>query len=261
MALRLLLTDKIFDQLEPILLEIKPKVGSPPQQSDRMFIEAVLYVARTGIPWRDLPDELGNYSAVYNRLKRWKINGTWERLWLELQTDEIALADNLYIDSTCIRAHQHAAGASTEKGGQCQQALGRSRGGFSTKIHLGCINEKAAISITLTPGQASDAKEFDTVFLKLPEGFSPERGMMDKAYDSDAIRQTLRESEIVPVIPPRKNRTTSINYDKDQYKQRNRVERFIGRIKQFRRIATRYEKLSEMFLAFIHLVSVYVFLS
>ncbi|MCH8292432.1 IS5 family transposase [Candidatus Poribacteria bacterium] len=261
MALRLLLTDEIFDRLEPILLEIKPKVGAPPEQSDRMFIEAVLYVARTGIPWRDLPDELGNYSAVYNRLKRWKTNGTWERLWLELQTDEIALADNLYIDSTCIRAHQHAAGASTEKGGQLKQALGRSRGGFSTKIHVGCINEKAAISITLTPGQASDAKEFDTVFLKLPEGFSPERGIMDKAYDSNAIRQTLRESEIVPVIPPRKNRTTSINYDEDHYKQRNRVERFIGRIKQFRRIATRYEKLSEMFLAFIHLVSVYVFLS
>ena len=261
MALRLLLTDEMFDRLEPILLEIKPKVGAPPEQSDRMFIEAVLYVARTGIPWRDLPDELGNYSAVYNRLKRWKINGTWERLWLELQTDEIALADNLYIDSTCIRAHQHAAGASTEKGGQLKQALGRSRGGFSTKIHLGCINEKAAISITLTPGQASDAKEFDTVFLKLPEGFSPERGIMDKAYDSNAIRQTLRESEIVPVIPPRKNRTTSINYDEDHYKQRNRVERFIGRIKQFRRIATRYEKLSEMFLAFIHIVSVYVFLS
>jgi len=261
MALRLLLTDEMFDRLEPVLLEIKPKVGAPPQQSDRMFIEAVLYVARTGIPWRDLPDELGNYSAVYNRLKRWKINGTWERLWLELQTDEIALADNLYIDSTCIRAHQHAAGASTEKGGQLKQALGRSRGGFSTKIHVGCINEKAAISITLTPGQASDAKEFDTVFLKLPEGFSPERGIMDKAYDSNAIRQTLRESEIVPVIPPRKNRTTSINYDEDHYKQRNRVERFIGRIKQFRRIATRYEKLSEMFLAFIHIVSVYVFLS
>ncbi|MCZ6675778.1 MAG: transposase, partial [Candidatus Poribacteria bacterium] len=66
MALRFLLTDEIFDRLEPVLLEIKPKVGSPPQQSDRMFIEAVLYVARTGIPWRDLPDELGNYSAVYN---------------------------------------------------------------------------------------------------------------------------------------------------------------------------------------------------
>ena len=129
MALRLLLTDEMFDRLEPVLLEIKPKVGAPPQQSDRMFIEAVQNVARTGIPWIYLPDELGNYSAVYNRLKRWKINGTWERLWLELQTDEIALADNLYIDSTCIRAHQHAAGASTEKGGQLKQALGRSRGG------------------------------------------------------------------------------------------------------------------------------------
>ena len=69
MALRLLLTDKIFDRLESVLLEIKPKVGSPPQQSDRMFIEAVLYVARTGIPWRDLPQsrKADNFSVdVYD---------------------------------------------------------------------------------------------------------------------------------------------------------------------------------------------------
>ena len=129
MALRLLLTDEMFDRLEPVLLEIKPKVGSPPQQSDRMFIEAVLYVARTGIPWIYLPDEFGNYSAVYNRLKRWKANGTFQQLWLELMANEVSLSDNLYIDSTCVRAHQHAAGASTEKGGQFKQALGRSRGG------------------------------------------------------------------------------------------------------------------------------------
>ena len=67
-----------------------------------MFIEAVLYVARTGIPMRDLPGELGNYSGVYNRLKRWRANGTWEKLWPQLQADEVSLADNLYIDSIPI---------------------------------------------------------------------------------------------------------------------------------------------------------------
>ncbi len=67
MAVRLLLTDETWSEFESILLEVKRKVGRPPDLSDRMFVEAVLYIARTGTPWRDLPDEFGNWSAVYNR--------------------------------------------------------------------------------------------------------------------------------------------------------------------------------------------------
>ena len=77
MSVRLLLTDSIWKRIEKVLNEIKSKVGRPPDISDRMFIEAVLYIARTGIPWRDLPDFLGNFSTIYNRLRRWKLNGIW----------------------------------------------------------------------------------------------------------------------------------------------------------------------------------------
>ena len=111
MSHRLLLTDEMWQRIESVLIPIKTKVGRPPTQDDRMFIEAVLYIARTGIPWRDLPKEFGSGFAVYNRLKRWKHNGTWQKLWHRLATDELGLSDNLFIDSTCIRAHQHAAGA------------------------------------------------------------------------------------------------------------------------------------------------------
>ena len=115
MSVRLLLTDSIWNRIEAILTEVKSKAGRPPDISDRMFLEAVLYVARTGIPWRDLPDCFGNFSAIYNRLKRWKRNGTWQQLWERLERDEIPLADHLFIDTTCIRAHQHAAGARKKK--------------------------------------------------------------------------------------------------------------------------------------------------
>ena len=115
MSVRLLLTDEVWKQLQSALDEVKRKDGRPPTISDRAFIEAVLYVARTGIPWRDLPAELGNWSAIYNRLRRWKLNGTWKKLWLSLQTDELSFAENLFIDSTCVRAHQHAAGARKKK--------------------------------------------------------------------------------------------------------------------------------------------------
>ena len=78
---------------------------------------------------------------------------------------------------------------------------------------------------------------------------------MDKAYDSNHIREKLRENAITPVIPPKSNRKEAIDYDKDQYKLREKVERFFNRLKQFRRIATRYEKLGQTFLAFIHIVA------
>ena len=261
MSVRLLLTDSIFRRLEKTLNEIKSKVGRPPDISDRMFIEAVLYIARTGIPWRDLPESLGNFSAIYNRLRRWKRNGTWQKLWELLETDEMSFAYNLFIDTTCVRAHQHAAGAPKKKGGQSQQALGRSRGGFSTKIHLGCLNEKNVIAVVLTGGEVADVKGFDPLFYQLPETDKIKNGIMDKSYDSDAIRETLALNEIVAVIPPKKNRTKEIDFDKQLYKLRNKIERFINRMKQFRRIATRYEKLAETYLVFIYIVAVYVILS
>ena len=108
MPVRLLLNDEIWKKLEEVLNEIKSKVGRPPVISDRLFIEAVLYVARTGIPWRDLPDSFGNFSTIYNRLRRWKRNGIFRKLWELLETDEIPFAENLFIDSTCVRASRYA---------------------------------------------------------------------------------------------------------------------------------------------------------
>jgi transposase len=108
---RLILTDEAWQEMAAVLARVKPKAGSPPQQSDRMFIEAVLYVARTGIPWRDVPGAFGQWDAVYNRFRRWEANGVWRKLWEGLQSDDCRLAKHLFIDSTIVRAHQHAAGA------------------------------------------------------------------------------------------------------------------------------------------------------
>lgn len=108
---RLVLTDEAWEEIAEVLEEIKHKAGRPPAQSDRLFIEAVLYLARTGIPWRDLPAVFGNWDAVYNRFRRWERRGIWKQLWERLQTDDLQIAKNIFIDSTIIRAHQHAAGA------------------------------------------------------------------------------------------------------------------------------------------------------
>ena len=81
---------------------------------------------------------------------------------------------------------------------------------------------------------------------------------MDKGYDSNCIRAQLLAEDIVPVIPPKSNRIEPLDYDTELYKLREKVERFFNNLKQFRRIATRYEKLSQTFLAFIHLVAAWI---
>ena len=111
MSVRLLLTDEAWAEIAPILATLKSRAGSPPALSDRLFIEAVLYLARTGTPWRDLPEDFGQWDAVYNRFRRWEARGIWRRLWERLQTEDCSLARHIFIDATIVRAHQHAAGA------------------------------------------------------------------------------------------------------------------------------------------------------
>jgi putative transposase len=133
---RLVLTDEAWTDIAKILAEIKHKAGRPPAQSDRMFIEAVLYVARTGMPWRDMPQEFGQWDAVYNRFRRWEARGRWKKLWESLQSDDMQIARNIFIDSTIVRAHQHAAGALKKTGDKPHKLWGVLAGAFPPKSLL-----------------------------------------------------------------------------------------------------------------------------
>ena len=258
MSVRLLLTDEAWAEIAPILATLKSRAGSPPALSDRLFIEAVLYLARTGLPWRDLPEDFGHWDAVYNRFRRWERRGIWRQLWERLQTEECPLTRHLFIDATIVRAHQHAAGALKKNGGQAAQALGRSRGGLSTKIPAGCRDERTGVAIVLTAGPCHESPVFEMVLAQVPPAPPLTHAIMDKGYDSNGIREQLLAHDIVPVIPSKSNRTAVIEYDHDLYKLREKVERFFNKLKQFRRIATRYEKLSQTFLALIHLVAAWI---
>jgi putative transposase len=115
--MRYMFTDDLWAAMEPHVLRAKRhKGGQPPALPERMFFEALLYVARTGIPWRDLPAEFGRWDAVYNRFRRWVHSGGLRRLFEALTADP-AFDDirRVFIDSTIIRAHQHAAGARRKK--------------------------------------------------------------------------------------------------------------------------------------------------
>jgi transposase len=116
--MRYMITDEMWAVIEKCLAKAKiEKRGRPAEISDRDFLEALLYLARTGIPWRDLPREFGKWDAIYNRYRRWLKNGTLQRLF-ELLTahPELAAIRRILIDATNVRAHRCAAGA-PKKGG------------------------------------------------------------------------------------------------------------------------------------------------
>jgi putative transposase len=115
--MRYMLTDELWAVLAPHVAAAKKYTcGSAPVLPDRMFFEAVLYWARTGVPWRDLPGEFGRWDAVYNRLRRWVYSGSLQVLFERLTADpQLGEVRRVLIDSTIVRAHQHAAGARRKK--------------------------------------------------------------------------------------------------------------------------------------------------
>lgn len=145
----------------------------------------------------------------------------------------------------------------SKKNASCQ-ALGRSRGGLTTKIHAATIDENCSVALHLTPGQAHDGRQFEALFESLPEDNVIEAAMLDKGYDADRIRERLEIEGIEAVIPPISSRAKVISYDRRRYRSRNRVERFFNKIKHFRRIATRYDKLSKTFFSAVCLVAAFV---
>ena len=111
-----MISNEIWNKLETPLQKAKhSQAGTPGEMTDRDFLEAMLYLLRTGSPWRDLPAELGYWHAVYMRFRRWEARGVWMKLWKNLQGEGFAQARRLFIDSTTVRAHQHAAGAQKKR--------------------------------------------------------------------------------------------------------------------------------------------------
>ena len=142
------------------------------------------------------------------------------------------------IDSTIVRAHQHSAGAAKKDGGG-DEAIGRSRGGLSTKIHALVDALGNPTGFALSPGQAHDLEGADAL---LP-GLAADALIADKAFDAEErVLQPLEAAGKTAVIPPKANRKAPRPYDKDLYKARHLIENFFAKLKQFRAIATRYDK-------------------
>jgi transposase len=141
-----------------------------------------------------------------------------------------------------------------KKGTQEAEALGRSRGGFTTKLHARCDAKGRPLGFVLTPGQTHDTQGFAPLFRMISDRI--EAFLADKGYDADAIRQEIAEADIEAVIPAKSNRREPIPHDKAKYKWRNQIERLFNKLKNWRRIATRYDKTKESYLRFVAIAAV-----
>ncbi|MFW7269668.1 IS5 family transposase [Gluconacetobacter sp. Hr-1-5] len=218
---------------------------------NRLFVNGCLWVLRSGAHWCDLPERYGKWKTVHRRFSRWCHAGVWERVFDALTADR----DNQYlmIDSTIVRAHQQAA---TGKGGRANQALGRSRGGLTTKVHMLADTLGRPLRFIITPGQTGDITQASALL----HGQGADAVLADKAYDSNAFRATIAQMGAEAVIPSNRCRKVAIPHDAIVYKLRNRIERCFGRLKHFRRFATRYDRRTIHFAGFVHLAAAMIWL-
>ena len=137
------------------------------------------------------------------------------------------------------------------------QAIGKSRGGWTTKIHLVAADARTALTFALSPGQAHDSPEGRKLLASMGPQDDNVALVMDRAYQGDETRQLALDLGFTPVVPPLKTRTDPWEYDREMYKRRNEVERLFRRLKGYRRIFSRFEKLDVMFIGFIHFVLIF----
>ncbi|MGW6900289.1 IS5 family transposase [Streptomyces sp. NPDC054919] len=271
----------MWDRIEP-LMPADPVRGRW-WADHRRTVEAIAWKYRTCSPWRDLPDELGSFQSAHKRLIRWAVDGTWERILAAVLAAAEGADDigwTVSVDSTVCRADQHAAGA-REKGLQAAEpddhALGRSRGGLSAKVHLASDSLARPLALCVTAGQAGDAPAFATVMagIRVPRSgpgrprTRPDAVLADRAYSSRAIRNHLRRRGIRAVIPQpsdqighrlRRGRAGGRPpaFDAEAYRQRNAVERCVNRLKQWRGLAMRTDKLAIAYQAALHLAAILI---
>lgn len=242
------LSNQQWEKLKPLLPPLKPRTGKP-NHDHRQVVNGILWILRTGAPWRDLPERYGKWQSVATRFYRWQKAQIWPSLLESLQgsADQQGKIDWEVPDrrwqcdscpSTCCRR---------KKGGQALEKLGRSRGGFSTKRHIRCEGKGKPMTFLLSPGQ-----RHESLFLEelMEQGavkrsgpgrprLRPVRLVGDKGYTGRRIRNYLSRRGIRLTIPRLSNEPRRGSFSREIYRQRNIVERAINRLKQWRRIATR----------------------
>ena len=245
-----ILAKKHFTRIEHLL----PIPRRPRKYDARLVLSGIIFVNRNGIPWRHLPEIYGNWQAVYATFMRWSKAGVFDAIFKKLN-EKLGKKNIVMLDSTVTKAHRTAASLKADKK---PRAIGRSRGGLTTKIHLLCTADRRPVDFVLSEGQAGDAKIAPEL---ISNNFKYMKYLLaDKAYDSNKIRALLSSNKVDACIPPKANRKEDIPYDKELYKKRHVIENMFGRLKDWRGVAMRYCRCAHTYRSFVCIAFSVIFL-
>nr|WP_249201496.1 IS5 family transposase [Gluconobacter sphaericus] len=224
-----------------------------PRVDDHNVLSGIIFVNRNALRWRDAPREYGPDKTLYNRWKRWSDMGVFRRLMDGLSAAKVE-PQTIMIDATYLKALRTA--SSLAKKGDPGRLIGRTKGGMNTKLHAVTDQNGRPLSFFMTAGQSSDYTGAAALLDSLPMA---QWMLADRGYDADWFRDALEEKGIKPCIPGRKSRGKPVKYDKRKYKRRNRIEIMFGRLKDWRRVATRYNRCPTAFFSAICLAATVIF--
>ena len=242
---RTVLTDEMWERIKDLL---PGKAGDPgvTAEDNKLFVEAVLWRARTGTPWRDLPSRFGNWNSVFKRYRRWVKSGIFDRVFNTL-SGEFDL-EYVMVDGTIVRAHQKASGGA---GGAESEGTGRSKGGLTTRIVALVDALGYLVTITILPGQRHDLVGVPPLIDDVDFGAL----IGDTAFEADWLLREIEPRGAIPVIPARSNRKELRDIDATMYGWRHQIENFFAKLKEYRAVATRYCKTASSYRATVLLVA------
>ena len=224
--IRGLMTDDEWAYFEPFLIH---RGGGRPPRNHRRVLDAVFWLMRTGAPWRDLPEEFGNWNSIFRQFRRWADSGIWDVILEGLAESGVGDAALQMIDATITRAHHCAAGG---RGGlSATRSVARAAASLPKSTPA-----PTPIGVVITPGQAHDVTAFPALMQEIER--DPEQMLGDRGYDSEAVRNEIEERGGEAAIPSTANRKVQHVVDKALYTLRSRIERFFNRANNSRRVAT-----------------------
>jgi transposase len=218
--------------------------------STEIVLTGILFVLSEGCSWRAINRPGAHWNAIYQYYREWCRSGLWQLLWEATALTQ--KGQTVYVDASHVKVHQYGLNPA---GGRETQAVGLTKGGWNTKVHAAVDGAGRPRVLLLSAGHEADVSHAEGVL----EHLDVKIAVLDKGYDSDPLRIWLFERGVTPCIPSKSNRVAPLPYNKQSYRKRHLVENFFQRIKTFRRVATRYDKLAETYFGWVLLASVIKF--
>lgn len=236
------LSDTQLARFKPLLPN---KLRGIPRVDDQRVISGIIHVLLNGLLWRDAPERYGPPKTLYNRFIRWSKAGVFDRIFAVLASGS---------DATHLKAHRTA--ASLLKKGIFPTVSDARKGELDSKLHTVCDRISRPLFVLLSKEQVSDYRGAASVLSAPPNAKAL---IAAKGYTSNWLHQALENLDIKPCIPSRTERRNPIQHDQKLYKQRNVTERMFGRLKDGRRITTRYGQCAHTFMSAICIAATVTF--